>query len=137
MKIGLCSLHHRFPISHEESSASCVILNARTDWPVQVADTPRNISGGPSSSTLSATFTRTCISMPLPVDPDLNDSGLRLVSVIIPARNEARGIAAVIRSVQAQRISGWSLEVVVVDDGSEDDTAAVAQHAGARVLVLG
>ena len=75
--------------------------------------------------------------MPLPVGPDLNDFGLRLVSVIIPARNEARGIATVIRSVQAQQIPGWSLEVVVVDDGSEDDTAAVAQRAGARVLVLG
>jgi len=59
-----------------------------------------------------------------------------LVSVIIPVRNEARGIAAVVHAVQAQHHPGWDLEVLVVDDGSIDGTAETAQAAGARVLEL-
>ncbi|HZN96518.1 MAG TPA: glycosyltransferase [Gemmatimonadales bacterium] len=74
--------------------------------------------------------------MRLPNRPDMTVPGVNLVSVIIPARNEARGIAAVIQAVQAQSHAGWELEVVVVDDGSSDGTAESARAAGARVLVL-
>jgi glycosyltransferase involved in cell wall biosynthesis len=48
---------------------------------------------------------------------------------LIPAYNEARRILPVIRATQPH-VS----EVVVIDDGSSDDTAAVAEMAGARVL---
>jgi teichuronic acid biosynthesis glycosyltransferase TuaG len=48
-----------------------------------------------------------------------------LVSVIMPAYNSGRFLAESVRSVQAQTFGGW--ELVVVDDGSTDDTAAVAQ----------
>ena len=61
---------------------------------------------------------------------------VNLVSVIIPARNEARGIAAVIQAVQAQSPAGWALEIIVVDDGSSDETAERARAAGAQALVL-
>jgi glycosyltransferase involved in cell wall biosynthesis len=61
----------------------------------------------------------------------------RTVSVIIPARNEARTIARLITEVLAQAPDGWAVEVVLVDDGSTDDTVAVARTAGARVLELG
>ena len=56
----------------------------------------------------------------------------RTVSVIIPAHNEASAIAgiAVASLASDQRI----LEVIVVDDGSDDGTAAIAQASGARVL---
>jgi glycosyltransferase involved in cell wall biosynthesis len=57
--------------------------------------------------------------------------------VVIPARNEARSIAGVIRAVQAQPTTGIALEIILVDDGSHDDTAAVARTAGATVLQLG
>ncbi|MFW6341121.1 MAG: glycosyltransferase family 2 protein [Wenzhouxiangella sp.] len=50
---------------------------------------------------------------------------------IIPARNEAADIAAVVRRVTAQ-----GLDVLVIDDFSSDDTAARARSAGARVLRL-
>jgi glycosyltransferase involved in cell wall biosynthesis len=57
-----------------------------------------------------------------------------LVSVIIPAYNAAASIGAALDSVVAQRVP--ELEVLVVDDGSRDDTAAaVAAHpVGARLL---
>ncbi len=54
----------------------------------------------------------------------------RDVSVVIPAYNEQAGIAAVVLGLRA----GGFLEVLVVDDGSSDQTAAEAEKAGARVL---
>ena len=55
----------------------------------------------------------------------------RSVSVVIPACNEAGAIADVVRELAG--IAGWS-EILVIDDGSSDDTAARAAAAGARVL---
>jgi glycosyltransferase involved in cell wall biosynthesis len=52
-------------------------------------------------------------------------------SVVIPAYNEAASIAAVIGDLRAA--ARWR-EILVVDDGSSDDTAARAEAAGARVL---
>ena len=61
--------------------------------------------------------------------PDSN-----LVTVIIPARNEAGRIGALVRAVSAQDARGLGIEVIVVDDGSTDGTVAEARAAGARVL---
>jgi glycosyltransferase involved in cell wall biosynthesis len=55
----------------------------------------------------------------------------RTVSVVIPALNEAAAIAEVVR--QLAGAAAWA-EILVVDDGSSDDTAARATAAGARVL---
>jgi cellulose synthase/poly-beta-1,6-N-acetylglucosamine synthase-like glycosyltransferase/peptidoglycan/xylan/chitin deacetylase (PgdA/CDA1 family) len=49
----------------------------------------------------------------------------RSVSVIIPAYNEEVGIAATVRSVAASQ--DVELDIIVVDDGSTDDTAAIAR----------
>lgn len=55
------------------------------------------------------------------------------LSVVIPAYNYARFLPDCLRSVAAQDVPG--LEVLVVDDGSTDDTAAVvAAHPGVRYL---
>lgn len=52
------------------------------------------------------------------------------VSVVMPAFNEAHGIAAVVERVRAALPEA---EILVVDDASSDDTAAAAAAAGARV----
>lgn len=51
------------------------------------------------------------------------------VSVIVPAYNEEAGIAATIESMAGSSYRG-RLEIVVVDDGSTDDTAAIARSLG-------
>lgn len=51
------------------------------------------------------------------------------VSVFIIAKNEADRIPAVIRAVR-----DWVDEIIVVDSGSSDDTVAVSESLGARVL---
>ena len=64
-------------------------------------------------------------------------SGERLVSVVIPAYNAAATLDETLRSVRAQ--THRALEIIVVDDGSTDATAAIAQQhaqADARVLLL-
>jgi glycosyltransferase involved in cell wall biosynthesis len=59
----------------------------------------------------------------------------RAVSVVIPAFNEGPHVAAQVRSVlEALRACGWEHELIVVDDGSTDETAKEASDAGARVL---
>lgn len=51
------------------------------------------------------------------------------VSIIIPAYNEERGIGSVLdRLTKITEESGLPHEIVVVDDGSEDDTVEVAQQ---------
>jgi glycosyltransferase involved in cell wall biosynthesis len=59
--------------------------------------------------------------------------GLRLL-VMIPALDEEDTVGDVVRGVPAEIPGIGSIEVVVVDDGSTDDTAQRAQAAGARVI---
>ncbi len=57
------------------------------------------------------------------------------LSVVIPAFNEAGAIRAVVEETRRTlKDLGVEHEVIVVDDGSEDGTAAGAAAAGARVL---
>ena len=51
------------------------------------------------------------------------------VSVIIPANNEMHSVGDVVRSCKA-----YCQEVIVVDDGSIDDTARVSEEVGAKVI---
>jgi glycosyltransferase involved in cell wall biosynthesis len=57
-------------------------------------------------------------------------TGRRLVAVV-PAWNESGAIGRVVDEI---RVAGSEIDVVVVDDASDDDTAGVAEAHGATVL---
>ena len=54
------------------------------------------------------------------------------ITAIIPAYNEAASIAATIRSLQAQ--THRLADIIVVDDGSTDETGSVARELGVTVV---
>ena len=60
--------------------------------------------------------------------PATTDLPVKL-SIIVPAFNEARTIAALLEAVRAVDLGGLGLEreILVVSDGSTDETAAVAR----------
>lgn len=61
----------------------------------------------------------------------------RCVSVLIPARDEADNIGDCLASVLACRITGWDLEIIVLDDRSSDETGRIARATGdERVKVM-
>jgi glycosyltransferase involved in cell wall biosynthesis len=59
------------------------------------------------------------------------------ISVIVPAFNEERGLAASLHSIRdavlAFEEAGWTSELIVCDNNSTDATAAIACEAGAKV----
>ena len=88
----------------------------------------------PEPRILRLPLTRTAPPASPPLPPP---APLRRVSVVIPARNAADSIGRTVGIVFDQAPRGVELEVLVVDDGSTDETAALACAAGARALLLG
>jgi glycosyltransferase involved in cell wall biosynthesis len=70
------------------------------------------------------------------LSPDARELNTPLVSVVIPCLNEAENIEACVtaarRALEAMHVPG---EVVVADNDSDDDSAKLAERAGARVVV--
>lgn len=63
------------------------------------------------------------------------NSSLHKIAIIIPAYNEALVIGDVVKGIQkVLKSRKFDFEVVVVDDGSKDDTNTVASNAGAKVI---
>lgn len=60
-------------------------------------------------------------------------STLPTVTVIVPAYNEEAGIERTIRSLQASDYPVSKLDIVVVDDGSRDDTAKITRNFVSRL----
>ena len=56
------------------------------------------------------------------------------VSVVIPARNAADTIARTIDALGRQTLSAAEFEVLVVDDGSTDETVPIAEASGVKVI---
>ncbi len=70
-------------------------------------------------------------------------AGGHVVSVCLPARNEAATVGAIVEEVRRVLVEGDTPEgtalvdeIVVIDDGSHDDTAQAARAAGARVAAV-
>jgi glycosyltransferase involved in cell wall biosynthesis len=59
-----------------------------------------------------------------------------IVSFIVPVRNDARRLEHCLRSITAGAPAAGQVEVVVADNGSTDESPAVARRAGATVIVL-
>ncbi|MEN8381824.1 glycosyltransferase family 2 protein [Acinetobacter radioresistens] len=53
------------------------------------------------------------------------------LSIVLPAKNESGAIADTIQDIAKLTIAH---EIIVVNDGSTDNTAAIATHAGAKVV---
>ncbi len=71
-----------------------------------------------------------------PTGTDSQDADAPVVSVVIPCLNEAENIeTCVVAAMEAIVRMGVSGEVVVADNNSEDDSARLAEQAGARVVV--
>src|SRR6185437_16226730 len=57
------------------------------------------------------------------------------VAIIVPAYNEGKVIRRVVQKLQrALQKSPYIFQVIVVDDGSRDNTANEARHSGAYVI---
>jgi glycosyltransferase involved in cell wall biosynthesis len=77
----------------------------------------------------------TVVQRQTPLQDSDSSEGL-LVSVVIPCLNEAENIEACVNAaLEAIVRMGVQGEVLVVDNDSEDDSAALAEQAGARVVL--
>jgi len=56
------------------------------------------------------------------------------IAFIIPAYNEETTIANVIDDIKINAKNAYNYDIVVVDDGSQDNTSAIAEKAGAKII---
>lgn len=56
------------------------------------------------------------------------------ISIVLPAKNESAAIGTTITGIRKIYPDITAVEILVIDDGSTDATAIVAQQAGARVI---
>lgn len=73
----------------------------------------------------------------VPLLPHQSGTAEPTLSVVIPALNESSCIGETVDSIPRAEIAalGWNVEILVVDNGSTDETAQLARARGARVLV--
>jgi glycosyltransferase involved in cell wall biosynthesis len=70
--------------------------------------------------------------------PSMNtDTTLPTVSCVIPAYNEGTRIQQCLQSITQQDYPEANIEIIVVDDVSEDDTVEIAKACGAKVVTNG
>jgi glycosyltransferase involved in cell wall biosynthesis len=71
-------------------------------------------------------------------DPRTSEARRPTVSVVVPARNAARHLPALLEALAGQTAQPGSFEVVVVDDGSSDGGAEIVRRSkAARVVDAG
>lgn len=62
---------------------------------------------------------------------------MKTLTVVIPALNEERGIGPVLKEIPITRLRemGYEVEVMVIDNGSTDQTTFIAKSYGAKVII--
>ena len=62
---------------------------------------------------------------------------MKNISIIIPALNEEKGLGMVIDQIPKDELQkfGYAIEVIVVDNNSQDKTAEIARKRNARVVL--
>ena len=69
--------------------------------------------------------------------PPTSTQALNLLSIVIPARDESGCIASTVEHLHVElRLHGVPHEIVVVDDGSTDDTWQILSEAKQRIPAL-
>lgn len=63
-------------------------------------------------------------------------TGEPVISFIVPVKNDAKRLAHCLESIRAAEAADGAVEIVVADNGSTDESVAVARAAGAVVLEL-
>jgi len=58
------------------------------------------------------------------------------VAFVIPARDEALSIGRCLEAINSCEKQDWSIEIIVLDNGSEDETVKIAKSHGAKVIDL-
>lgn len=67
----------------------------------------------------------------------IEDTTVTAISIVIPAYNEEGGISSGIQEIrEVMDTSRYDYEILVVDDGSEDQTAELARAEGVTVIAL-
>ncbi len=59
---------------------------------------------------------------------------MKLIAVVVPAKDEEASIVELLDRISTVEVSGYGLRPFVVDDGSKDHTAELAQEKGATVV---
>jgi len=62
---------------------------------------------------------------------------MKKISIVIPALNEEQGIEGTIKAIPEDELKrmGYEVQVLVVDNGSDDRTGELARKAGAEVIL--
>lgn len=62
---------------------------------------------------------------------------MKTVACVIPALNEGKNIGQLISSIQKQKSIRYIVnEIIVIDNGSTDDTVEIAKNLGAQVFIM-
>ena len=66
----------------------------------------------------------------------MNQTQQTMLTVVIPARNEKDGIEKTIRAIPKEELErmGYEVQILIVDNGSNDGTGELARRAGAEVV---
>lgn len=62
---------------------------------------------------------------------------MKKITIVIPALNEEKGIGPVIREIPIKALEeiGYETEILVIDNGSHDNTPHIARNYGATVII--